>query len=110
MQPCPKHFPWYLRQRADPLRLRQALSSITACSHASPDLACARTPVDPVSGPMSGGQIGPYTEAPRVQQLGPPRWPADIMTPAKLTAYRTPFASKPELYVLSPEAAQDLAL
>eukprot|EP00969_Alexandrium_andersonii_P055106 2428271-Alexandrium_andersonii.AAC.1 len=69
MHPCPKHVPWYVHQCADPLCLRAALSSIAACSRASPELACARTPAPPVSGLMSGGQIEPYIDAPRAQQL-----------------------------------------
>eukprot|EP00969_Alexandrium_andersonii_P148520 6564835-Alexandrium_andersonii.AAC.1 len=53
-RPCPKHSPWCLHQCEDPLCLHAALSSITACSRASPEFACARTPAAPVSGPMSG--------------------------------------------------------
>eukprot|EP00969_Alexandrium_andersonii_P010775 469124-Alexandrium_andersonii.AAC.1 len=59
---------------------------------------------------MSGGQMVPYTEAPRAQQLKSPDWPADVVTPAMLTAYRPPFVSRSELYVLSPEAVHGVAL
>eukprot|EP00969_Alexandrium_andersonii_P341181 15080881-Alexandrium_andersonii.AAC.1 len=70
MRPWPKHSPWYLHQCADPLRLRAALSSITACSHASPEVACARTPAPPVSDPMSGRQIETYVDAPGLSSSG----------------------------------------
>eukprot|EP00969_Alexandrium_andersonii_P284169 12563526-Alexandrium_andersonii.AAC.1 len=59
---------------------------------------------------MSGGQIEAYIGAPRAQQLSSPQWPADILTPAKLFAYRVPFVSRSELYVQSPEAVHGLAL
>eukprot|EP00969_Alexandrium_andersonii_P297947 13169025-Alexandrium_andersonii.AAC.1 len=74
------------------------------CSRALPKPVYTHTPAARSRAPMSGVQMVPYTEAPRVQQLKSPNWPADITTPAMLVAYRSPFVSGSELYVLSPEA------